>query len=57
MSSDPIMFMESGNDEDRLYGYSTPGWYHTDEAWAYVYGPFETRIAAEEAMKEYCRSL
>jgi hypothetical protein len=34
-----------------------PGWYHYDETWGYVHGPFATPEAAEEACRRYAESL
>ena len=29
-------------------------WYHFDEIWAEVYGPFDTKELCEQALQEYC---
>lgn len=35
-----------------------PGkWYHTDETWVEIYGPFDTEVEANAALNRYAASL
>ncbi|MHA2068735.1 MAG: hypothetical protein ACXABY_30595 [Candidatus Thorarchaeota archaeon] len=49
-----IHYITEGNsDLDKHSGYTTPGWYFSDEG-EYLHGPFDTQQVAVTALGVYC---
>jgi len=40
-------------EDEKLAGYTTPGWYFYTESWVHVYGPYLTERLAREAFRSY----
>lgn len=52
-----LQFIIESNDDLIAAGYEGPGWYFWDETWAYCHGPFDTRDKANDACKEYAKTI
>jgi hypothetical protein len=56
MSRDPV-FYQDGTVVDEDGEVRLPGWYFSDETWAYAYGPYQTQEEANKKLGEYVKQL
>jgi len=43
--------------DNALYIDTFGNWYHSDECWTDLYGPFETKEDACRALRDYCLTI
>lgn len=56
-TTNPVCYITIGSPDDKLFGFTYPGWYFYHEDNAHLSGPFDTEEEAEEQLRRYGKEL